>query len=551
MQRFALLALALPLFLLALSACGGSDEGENGGDEPKLVKIDQSKQIHILTADKVAILDPHATSDGGDTKVIIQVYETLVRVDPHDVTKLVGVLAETHSIDTSNPEQHSLVFKIREGASFHDDTKVDAAAVKKSLERIAFGTPEPSARPYGDEYASISEIVADDMTLTIKLKDASGQITLRNLTMFPASIISPKVIDATAEMSGPEATAHISNNPIGSGPFKVESFDSSTGITRLAANAKYWGGAPKIESVIYEQVSDNVVRFERFSKGDVELCDELPRQRWPEVESNKNLDLHAEFVLNVCYLGMNAKHEKMQNIDLRHAIQLAIEREPLEALYHGTARKAWSILSPKFPQSLDASPLQDWNNDVAKRRERAKQLVASSGIGDTELKIYFPKNERPYLPQPTAIADKLRQQLRSIGLNVSIQSVENGEFFPNTKQDDKYELILIGWMSDNGDPDNFYSPLTSSNPETGLPSGNNVARIFDPQVDMLLIKAQTEFNPEVRKNLYRSAESLLQNNVRGYVPLLNAQQAIGTVKRLSGLEVDAMGNYRLYKCEMK
>lgn len=546
---FQIFALVLSLSL-TLAACGGSDESEGGeSGDPILKKVDRSTQVHIVTADRVSKLDPHATDNGGDVKVIRQVFDTLVRLNENDPSKLEPMLAESFQIDSSNPEQHSLIFKLREGVTFHDGEAFDAAAAKLSLDRLMFETLPAESRPYVDSFQRVESIEADGMILRVTLDGPIGPLMLNNFTMFNTSMISPKVLNALKDKSGQIATAYVANHPIGTGAFKVDSFDSSTGLTRLSANENYWGGAPKISTVIFEQMSDPVTGFERFQKGDVQLCDAIPRQSWSDVSESKNHTLIADYPLNVCYLGLNAKHPKMQNAKLREAIQLLIDRDPIIQMYYGTARESWSILSPRFPSALKSSPLQHWSDDVSVRRARAKELIAGSGIGDTPLKIYYPKLERPYLPSPPSIADKLGQQLREAGLNVTVQGVDNTELFSTTHIDDKYEMVLIGWMSDNGHPDNFYMPLTAGKGDTQEPSDNNISRVFDPAVFKVLKAAQQELDPQTRADFYATAESLLQNNVRGYVPLLNAKQAIGVVKRLKGIEVDPSGAYRLYRCE--
>ena len=140
LTRLSWAAFAMAL-AITLTACGG-------GNTPELTQVDASKTITVLRADKSENLDPQATDSGGDVTVLMQMYETLVRpsVGTANVEWEPG-LAKSWTI---NDDKSVYTFVIRDGVTFHDGTKLDAAAVKRSLDRLVDENEKskPVGRPY-------------------------------------------------------------------------------------------------------------------------------------------------------------------------------------------------------------------------------------------------------------------------------------------------------------------------------------------------------------------------------------------------------------------
>ena len=244
------------------------------------------------------------------------------------------------------------------------------------------------------------------------------------------------------------------------------------------------------------------------------------------------------------------KHELTKDIKVRRALQLAIDRQALLPLYYGTARPTYSIVAQPLGEYDMKYRAPDLDKPLAERQQLAKQLLAEAGASERELKIYYPKDPRPYLPTPQKIADKLRQQFDAIGLSIEIVAVPNAELFKKIRND-KFELVLIGWMSDNADPDNFYIPLASGDGKTATPSTTNSGRTFDPEIHRALIEAQSITDRNERIEAYRAIERDLQTKSIGYLPLVNTQQGIAFGQRLTGVEVDPLGSYRFHKAKLK
>ncbi len=537
------LALTLLAPLLAAALCGCPGSGSSAGG---IQRVDEKALVTVITADQPATLDPHVTSNGGDVKVIVQVYQTLVRVDPDDVGTLLPELAESWQV---SEDGQAVTFQIRQGVTFHDGAPLDAAACKLSLDRARKVGFELPTAPYATEFAHVTALEADGHTLTVRLDAPVARVLLRNLSMFCASIVSPQVLEASKAAGAPDAaSALVSKQAAGTGPFRVDAFDPAAKVVRLVANEGYWGGAPEVKTVVFQSVTDENARTEYLTKPKgLLLVDDVPRQRWAEVEQSDAMTLHSWWALNLCYLGLNARHDTTRELEVRRAIQLAIDRAKVVEHYEGTARPTHSLVAQPMPEYDPALRPEGWSDDLAARQAKARELLEGAGAVGREVTIHFPQRARPYLPRPQDVADTLRQQLNAVGLKAQIEAVDNAKLFSSVPTGE-YALVLIGWMTDNGDPDNFYSPLADG--ADGEASENNTSRILDPEVHGKVVAAQQLTEPAARVAAYREIERLLQERVAGYAPLVNTQQGMAYSKTLTGVEVDGLGHYRFHRVRL-
>ncbi len=552
----------LAAILLALIACGENANTSNNSAESQKLRAfkithcrltdpspnpTEKQTLQIATKDFANILDPHNTESGGDTKVIIQIYETLLQIDPQNTDQLIPQLATRWQIA---PDNLSITFDIKPNVKFHDGSILDAQVCKASLQRLLGDyLPAPEA-PYKNFFDFIKSIDAQKLTLTIHLNRPVPRVALRNLTMFPASIVSKKLLEATEPLNSKARTRFISDWASGTGAFYLTQFAPSQGRVNLRAFSDYHGGKPQIKGILFQQIKDSNTQIESLTAGQTQLLDDPPRPIWQTLEANPKVTLHKWWALNLCYLGINTKHEKTKNITLRKAIRTAINRDELAQLYYGTARETYSLVAQPLAEydpnyradGSFPSPLHRYN--------AASALIEQARAKGKKLTIYYPVDDRPYLPTPSKVADKIRQQLNAVGLDVTIQSVPNSELFSSIR-DEKYELVLLGWMTDNADPDNFYIPLASGDIKTQTPSTTNVGRVFDAALHQKLLQAQAITDQTKRVQTYRAIEKQYQEKYIGYVPLLNTQQGLAYTNRLKNIQVNPLGQYRFHRATLK
>lgn len=550
-----LMALGLAFAMVAaLAACGSKDDDGDGGGGGGLKKLDTATLATVITADKPAKLDPHSTKSGSDVKILLQIYQQLLQVSPTSVDVLVEELATKW--DVTN-EGKLITFTIRDGVTFHDGEKLDAKACALSLSRV-LGLPfngqtyATAEAPYRSEFEAIESVEGTGMSLKVKLKRPAARVILRNLAMFSASIVSPRLILSTAGKTGADATAMISANPCGTGPYTTKGFVPNAGTVTLTAVEGNWKApSPAIKTLIFKQESDGQKRFESLKSGEVHVVDDIPRALWKDASAQ----MTTWWALNCCYLGLNTGQHKTprpfltSDVRIRKAIQLCVDRERLNEAYYETARPTYSLLAQPHAEYDKSWRAKGTDADRATRVAAARKLVEEAEAVGKTVTIYYPKDDRPYLPQATKIADLIRQSIAECGLDVKIESTENEVLFTGVK-DGKWEIVLIGWMSDNGDPDNFYGPLAGGDKATRTPGENNASQHYDDRIIALTEEGAGILELDKRSAKYREIEKIIQEEIVGWIPLVNTKQGIAFGPNISGVEVDPLGHYRFHAAKL-
>jgi ABC-type transport system substrate-binding protein len=538
---------ALPAAVLLLAACGG---GNN-----ELRRVEAGKSITVLRSDNSPNLDPHSSSSGGDVRVLSMMYEHLVRasVGTDEVVWEKGALADDWTI---NADHTVYTFKIKRGVKFHDGSELNAPAVKKSLDRMVLEDhpAKPLERPYRDSYfKDIKSVEATDSSTVVITHKSPNPRFLGTLGLHGAMIISPKAIDHMATLKIDQRKAWITSNPAGTGPYTIQSpgdYKSDADIT-LTAFDDYHDGKPTIERIVFQTQKDMRTRAQRVLAGDVHFVDSLDPPDWEGIEKDPGVTLYTWQGQNLCYLAMNCLPEDghiTSKREIREAIALAINREPMVAKFGGRARPQHVLIPPTmlghpkgYKPKADSTPRSE-------ALQRARKLVKDAGEEGGELKMFLPDEPRPYLLYNDEFANFIQQQLAEIGLKVVLDKSKLSELTARVNRGE-YPLVLIGWMGDTGEPHNFWAPLLSGT--DGKPAGNNNARFFHPDVATKVNAAGAETDPKKRAELYFEIEKWVHDEFRPIVPLVSAEQSYAWLSALKGVEVDSTGTFRFHKAHFE
>ena len=275
-------------------------------------------------------LDPARPTDNESAEVLEQVFETLVRYHP-GTTNVEPALATSWESDESG-----LVwtFHLREGVRFHDGTRLDADAVVFSFER-----QRDPAHPYHtgrfnyweNNFRNILRVEkVDDLTVRFHIASRYAPF-LANMTMFPVSIVSPRAV----ELSGDGFAEH----PVGTGPFLLERWDRGERIV-LGRWKGYWGPPASIERLVFEVVPDARQRLVDLESGAVDLALAILPEELQFVDLHPGLTLYRPPTNNVTYLAMNCLNPPFDDVRVRRAVNLAINKQPIVRLSYQGDRKS-------------------------------------------------------------------------------------------------------------------------------------------------------------------------------------------------------------------
>jgi peptide/nickel transport system substrate-binding protein len=478
-------------------------------------------------------LDPQAVDDGESAHVIENIFDGLVTFALGS-TEIVPALAERWE---TSPDGLEWTFHLRSGVKFHDGTPFDAEAVVFTFRRFLDekGPLLPPEVPYRSYFADaiVAVEAKDPSTVLFRLKEAYAPF-LPNLCMFSAGIVSPAAVKASGG-------AEFGKHPVGTGPFRFQEWNVGEKKITLLRNESWWHGRPALDRVVFTTIPDNNARLSALRSGSCNWMDGLNPEDLEACRRDARLKVWTAPAPNVGYLAMNVLRKPFDDVRVRRAVSLAIDRKKLvEALYFGAGLPAVHPMPPGI-LGYDASvPLP--SPDPAK----AKALLAEAGFpGGFDTELFSMPNPRPYFPNPQKIAQVLKSDLEGVGIRATINPVGDWAAYLDAVQNAKHPMCMLGWTGDNGDPDNFLSTFFSAACARPGPGALGVAFWVDPRMQDLLRRGNRELDPAKRAAVYRDALALVREEVP-LVPIAHAEQVFVSTSAFDGFVVQPTGDVLLH-----
>jgi peptide/nickel transport system substrate-binding protein/oligopeptide transport system substrate-binding protein len=481
-------------------------------------------------------IDPAKPGDAPTITAINLIFGGLIRLDEKLEVQPDGASEWKVSADGT-----IYTFTIRDGLKFADGAPVTAGDFAYSINRAlapetaSYGAPFQLGHIVGaqdvvDGKAKQASGVraVDDKTLEIKL-DAPLAYFLSQLS-YPFTYALPKkLVDSGAKW---EEQAY------GTGPYKVKEWRHGQSLT-LTANENYWRGTPGIPNVTLFFNKDSETAYQLYQTGELDIMgsqqNPVPAAHIAEVQSLP--DFKSAASLATRYIGFNNKKPPFDNVDVRRAFALAVDKQALsDQVLAGQVVAANRIL----PTGLLGTqlPVTGLALDPAAAKAALAQAGFADGNGLPEITLaYGQEGDNETVAQ--AIQSMWEQNL---GVKVKLQSFELATFSKNLDTTFKtpeqgLQFWLSIWGADYPDPQNFLSQQLHSN------TANNNGHFSDPQFDMLVDEADRlgdRTQIERRLQLYNQAEQIAIDKV-GWLPLYYPKFNILLRPRVQGLSVTPNG----------
>ena len=472
----------------------------------------------------VVTLDPAVAFDGISLTTSRAIYEGLTRYKP-------GTFEVEPSLATSwsaSPDGRRWTFDLRHGVRFQDGTPFDAQAVKFNIDR--WRDPHNPYHAwgyftyYGAEFGGFPGRIVGVKTLgtdrvEIDLDRPLAPI-LADLAMPAFGIASPTAL--ARERDG------FSRAPVGTGPYRLAEWVRDDHIT-LVRSKDYWGNKARIDRIVLRDIPDAATTILLLQRGDIDGWEFPTPGGVAQFAHDPSLRVYHQPANSVVYLALNARKHPFDDVRVRRALNLAVDRAALVShFYDPTATVARQFL----PEAV-------WPHGVELDSEynptQAQHLLSLAGYPHGfSTTLWFPTAPRPYLPEPERVAEAIQADLAAIGVHARLQGFEWGTFIQKV-QNGEHDMCVIGWTGDNGDPDNFvYMPLDKDNAVP--PGASNVTFWSDDRFHSLTLRAREANDPAERSSLYRAALAIVReqaplvaiahttppivfrSDVRGYVP---------------------------------
>ena len=499
MKRFWTFVFLVALLGTLLTGCGSGDADKKAAGPEK-----GGGTLIIATLADATSLDPHLGSDIPSANVYCEkIFEGLVR--QNEAMEIKPALAtEWKRVDPLTWE-----FKLRRGVKFHDGTPFNAAAVKKNIERVL---DPKTASPRKSLFEMIKEVkIIDDYTVQIITKYPFTPL-LANLSHYSAGMISPKAID--------EQGLKLGQNPVGTGPFKFESWKPGQEITLVKFN-DYWGEKPKVDKVVFKVIPEDSTRIAMVETGEAHLAEPVPVNDVERITKSATMKLLRFPALGVDYIGFNVKKKPFDDVRVRKAIYHAIDTDAiLKGVFNNVGAK---LNAPMGPKVWGYNPdLKGYSYDVAKAKELLKEAGYPNGFDTT---IWTNDNKIRI-----KLAEVVQSQLKAIGINARIKVLEWGAYLDATGKGE-HDLFILGWSNMTGDADyNQYFLFASK----AIGYTGNRSFYSNPEVDKLIDAGRMESDPAKRKEIYYKAQAIEMDEAP-VIMIRNQELLVAASKKVQGL----------------
>jgi peptide/nickel transport system substrate-binding protein len=438
-----------------------------------------------------------------------------------DIDEKLNIIPQLATAYEWTPDNKALTLKLRPGVTFHDGEKLDAAAVKFSIERHK---TMPGSNRRGELAPVASVDVVDPLTVRLNLSAPFSPL-LAQLADRAGMIISPKAAQAEGDKFGAK--------PVCAGPFRfVERIAQDRIVLERFPN--YWNKDEiHFDRVVFLPIPDSTVRLANLRSGQLDFIERLAASDVPQLKSDARFKIAK--ITEIGYQGITinvGKSELAQKTALgrdprvREAFELALDREGIvQVAQDGEADVGNQWVAPTNAFYAKNVPMP--KRDVA----RAKALLKEAGVPNPEVTLMTPTTA-----DAQRIAQVVQAMVKDAGFDVKIQSTE---FATSLDLADKgqFDAYVLAW-SGRADPDGNVFNFD------GCKKPLNYAGYCKPEVDDLLNKSRTARDVAERRKLFEQLAAIVLKD-RPIVYLFHRHWLWAYTAKLSGLRTIPDGLVRV------
>ena len=512
MKKMLALVLAAAM-AFSMAACGGNqtNSGSTGTSASAGSATAGNAGITVQLGPNPETLDPALNSavDGGN--MLLTAFEGLLIIDENNEVKP----GQAESYEVSD-DGLTWTFHLREGLKWSDGTDLDATDFVYSYKRVADpATAAPYSATAVGMIAGYDEAMAGNPdALQVEAPDANTFVVhlaypctyFDKLAAFPSlSPVQQETVEANGDAWATDPATYVSN-----GPFRMTEWTVGQQIV-FTKNPNYKGGwdTSKIvsDSITFLLMEDSTAAYTVFQTGQASLVRDVPTEEIPALTGTP--EFKVDPIMSTSYLHMNLEKEPFNDVNVRKALSLAIDREFVAGtVQQGTYKPGYHLNGPGITDADGKTPFQDNANatylptDYEESKKMAQEALAAAGYpnGEGFPVITYTTNDSGY---NKAVAEYLQQCYKEVlGITMEIEIVEWSSFTPLRRSGD-FEMARGGWVFDYNDPSNILELFTSEN-------GNNDGRYKNPTYDELMNSTQIA-DKDKRYEILHQAEDLIMS----------------------------------------
>jgi len=523
-SRKKLIKTILPAMLcvmaLLLAACGGTASTTTG-----VTKAAANKQVLILPeagVPDIATFDPGLSTDVPSVAAIDMVFTGLVELD--DNGNVQPYLAQSWTV---SPDHLTYTFHLRPNLKFSDGTPLTSADVAYSIDRALQPATKSGTGPYYLRYVKDASALAAGKIKTIigdsiKTPDANTVVItaalpaaffLDSLT-YPCSYVLEKSLVDKYGNTG--FTDHL-NEGGGDGPFKVQSYTHSKQIV-FVPNPDYYGPIPQLQKVIFpfyknSDTTYNAYLSNQLSQGSVPIAD--------YDTAKTRSDFHAVPQLWISYYAMNYNIKPFDNIAIRQAFELAINKNVVVQAAWKNSLVATNHIVPEGMPGYNASLTGVDGAGTQGDQAKAKTLFATGLQQEGWASVsQMPSVTLTYSSAGNQAAKNevsiLQQDWQNVlGVSVKVEDIDFNKLLTDITGNN-LQFWGIAWVTDYPDPQDWLTlqfDAGSGNNNMNYGQNHSTDAAAQQQIQKQLEAADINQDPTSRFQAYNQAEQSLVNDV--------------------------------------
>lgn len=439
-------------------------------------------------------LNPYLSSDSSSHEIAGLLFVAPLRYNKN--LEVEAFAAESYEIQD---EGRLLRFTLRKGILWEDGTELTADDVEFTWKLV---TQPETASPYAEDFMTVKSFTKlDRYSFEVRYEKYFARALISWMSaILPKHILEGQDIHKTS----------FSRKPIGAGPYRLHSWEAGNRI-RLSASETYFEGRPNIAEVVYRIIPDISTMFLETKAGKLDFMGLTPQQYLRQTSGepwDSQFKKYRYLSASYTYLGFNLQHPFFQDIRVRQAISCAINRDDIiKGVLLGQGVPAFGPYKPgTWAYNTKLSPVQH-------EPVKARALLAEAGFVDANNDGIVEKNGKPLAftiltnqgnEQRILAATVIQHQLRAVGVDVRIRTVEWAAFIKEFINTGRFDAVIMGWTITQ-DPDIFDVWHSSR----AKPGGLNFTRYTNAEVDALLVEARSTPDVAQRKLLYDRVQEIM------------------------------------------
>ncbi|MDU4860420.1 MAG: peptide ABC transporter substrate-binding protein [Terrisporobacter othiniensis] len=493
-----LLASALAMST-ALAGCSNSGSGGSS----------KGVELNVNVGPEPATIDPAKNSAVDGATLINHAFEGLMKLDKDN--KIVEGQAAKYEV---NKDETVYTFTLREGIKWSDGEQVKAEDFVYAWQRLVDPKTGADYNYMIDMVKNANEIMAGKKKpkeLGIKaLDEKTVEVTLTTPTpyflevcAFPATFpVRKDIVEANADTWSTDPKTYIGN-----GPYVLKSWEHQSKMTYVK-NENYYDlkklGPDTINFVLME---DKNTMLSAYKNNEILFADDLPSE---EIDAMKDKGLVIEKQLGTYFLSINVKKEGLDNVKVREALSLALDRDYIvEKVAKGGQIPADSFVATGLTDADGKTEFhenakkwydaKDYKGNVEKAKKLLKEAGYENGKGLPSIELMCNPGHEPIME---AVQNMWKENL---GVNVTISSQDWNVFLETRKQGD-FQVARDGWLGDYNDPVSFIDIWVTG-------GGNNNAQWSNKEYDKIVSEIKSTTDSKERYAKMHEAEDILAKDM--------------------------------------